>query len=137
LEHVRDVRQVVSEFARVLKPGGVLCYDTINRTLASWLVMIKVAQDWRRYAFMPPRLHVWRMFVTPAEIAAALDANGLEPKAQRGFGPAMPRIAMLKLLRKRARGDLDYRTVGQALAFRETSDLRISYMGYATRRPRA
>ena len=54
LEHVRDLPQVISEVSRVLKPGGIFCYDTINRTLRSKLVAIKIAQVWRRWAFLPP-----------------------------------------------------------------------------------
>ena len=54
LEHVRDLRAVVAEISRVLKPGGMFFYDTLNRNLYSLLVVIKVAQEWRRFAFMPP-----------------------------------------------------------------------------------
>src|SRR5688572_17990692 len=32
LEHVSDVDLVIAEIARVLKPGGVFFFDTINRT---------------------------------------------------------------------------------------------------------
>src|ERR1700728_4037157 len=46
LEHVPDPDRVVSETARVLEPGGLYLFDTINRTLASRLVAIKVMQQW-------------------------------------------------------------------------------------------
>jgi 2-polyprenyl-6-hydroxyphenyl methylase / 3-demethylubiquinone-9 3-methyltransferase len=51
LEHVESVNGTISEIARVLKPGGLFFFDTINRTLASWLVMIKIAQAWKRSAW--------------------------------------------------------------------------------------
>ena len=34
LEHVDDVNRTISEIARVLKPGGLFFYDTMNRTLS-------------------------------------------------------------------------------------------------------
>ncbi len=65
LEHVRDLPKVISEIARVLEPGGVFIYDTLNRTWLSRLAAIKVSQEWARWAFMPARLHVWDMFIKP------------------------------------------------------------------------
>jgi 2-polyprenyl-6-hydroxyphenyl methylase / 3-demethylubiquinone-9 3-methyltransferase len=47
LEHVSDVPAVLRETARIMKPGGVLLYETINRTLLSRLIVIKLCQDWR------------------------------------------------------------------------------------------
>lgn len=44
LEHVRDLPKVVSEISRVLKKGGVFCYDTFNRTMISRLAAIQICQ---------------------------------------------------------------------------------------------
>ena len=55
LEHVDDLDRVLAETARVLKPGGVYLYDTINRTRRSRLVVIKLMQEWRATALMEPR----------------------------------------------------------------------------------
>ena len=66
LEHVQDLPKVISEISRVLKPGGVFIYDTLNRTFISKLVAIKIWQEWKRWAFMPPNVHVWEMFIKPA-----------------------------------------------------------------------
>ena len=68
LEHVQDLPKVISEISRVLKPNGVFFYDTLNRTFVSKLVAIKIWQEWKRWAFMPPNLHVWEMFIKPAEL---------------------------------------------------------------------
>jgi 2-polyprenyl-6-hydroxyphenyl methylase / 3-demethylubiquinone-9 3-methyltransferase len=56
LEHVRDLPKVMGEIYRVTKPGGVFFFDTLNRTLISKLVAIKIWQEWKSTAFMPPRL---------------------------------------------------------------------------------
>jgi SAM-dependent methyltransferase len=57
LEHVDSPRQAVSEAARVLRPDGLYLYDTVNRTVRSKLLMIKLFQDWKATAFMEPNLH--------------------------------------------------------------------------------
>src|SRR5215831_9947274 len=80
LEHVRDLPKVISEISRVLKPGGVFCFDTLNRTFLSKLVAIKIWQEWKRWAFMPPNLHVWEMFIKPDELKALLLQNQFEVK---------------------------------------------------------
>jgi 2-polyprenyl-6-hydroxyphenyl methylase/3-demethylubiquinone-9 3-methyltransferase len=51
---VADLDAVIGETARVLKPGGLYLFDTINRTRLSKLVMIKLSQDWAATAWMPP-----------------------------------------------------------------------------------
>ncbi|HEX4348532.1 MAG TPA: bifunctional 2-polyprenyl-6-hydroxyphenol methylase/3-demethylubiquinol 3-O-methyltransferase UbiG [Vicinamibacterales bacterium] len=133
LEHVHDVHATIAEFARVLKPGGVFCYDTLNRTFVSWLIAIKVWQDWTRYAFMPRNLHVWRMFIKPQELTALLSENGFEPGEPRGMSAHMSPLRMLSLLRARAKGEMTYAELGAHLQLRESADLKISYMGVGTR----
>ena len=70
LEHVDDVDRVIGEIARVLRPGGLLFYDTINRTLTSKIAVIKVMQEWRSTAFAAPNTHVFEKFIEPGELYA-------------------------------------------------------------------
>jgi ubiquinone/menaquinone biosynthesis C-methylase UbiE len=44
LEITNDPDRVIEEAARVLKPGGVLIYDTVNRTLLSRLIYLGAFQ---------------------------------------------------------------------------------------------
>jgi len=81
LEHVQDLPKVISEISRVLKPNGVFFYDTLNRTFISKLVAIKIWQEWKRWAFMPPNLHVWEMFIKPNEIKNLLQKMDLIGKS--------------------------------------------------------
>ncbi|MBV6443030.1 MAG: 3-demethylubiquinone-9 3-O-methyltransferase [Haliscomenobacteraceae bacterium CHB4] len=131
LEHVRDLPKVISEIARVLKPGGVFFYDTLNRTFISKLVAIKIWQEWKRWAFMPPNLHVWEMFIKPSEIRELLAANNLEWREHRGAEPNASIPKMLGFLRKRARGEWTYADLGQNFGLVESGDMNIFYMGFA------
>jgi 2-polyprenyl-6-hydroxyphenyl methylase / 3-demethylubiquinone-9 3-methyltransferase len=81
LEHVTDLPQVIAETARVLRPGGTYFYDTIDRTFQSRLIVIKLLQEWRWTALMPPRLHDWRMFVQPAELRREVVRHGADANA--------------------------------------------------------
>jgi 2-polyprenyl-6-hydroxyphenyl methylase / 3-demethylubiquinone-9 3-methyltransferase len=134
LEHVQDLPKVISEFSRVLKPGGILFYDTLNRTFISKLVAIKIWQEWKRWAFMPPNLHVWEMFIKPAEIKELLAANGLEWKEHKGSSPNVSIPTMLRYLRKRAKGEWTYADLGERFKLVESKDMNILYAGYAIKK---
>src|SRR4029077_14954625 len=66
LEHVAEPERLIAEASPVLRAGGVYLFDTINRTIPSRLVMIKLFQDWGPTRFMPPKLHDWRSFIKPS-----------------------------------------------------------------------
>jgi 2-polyprenyl-6-hydroxyphenyl methylase/3-demethylubiquinone-9 3-methyltransferase len=134
LEHVDDLQQVVCETARVLKPGGVYMYDTINRTRRSRLVVIKLMQEWRSTALMEPDLHDWDMFIKPAELDAALDHAGLESRGRVGLGPARNPVALLRDMRRRAQGRMTFGEFGARNKFRELRDQSLLYAGYALKR---
>lgn len=134
LEHVRDLPRVIAEISRVLRPGGVFVYDTFNRTVWSFLAAIKVGQGWKPWAFMPPNLHVWRMFIKPREMKSLLRQNGLEWKEHRGLVPGVPIPRLLGYLRKRARGEWTYGELAAKALMVESRIKAIMYMGYAVKR---
>jgi 2-polyprenyl-6-hydroxyphenyl methylase/3-demethylubiquinone-9 3-methyltransferase len=131
LEHVNDVGRVVAEIARVLQPGGIFFYDTINRTFQSWLVMIKLFQEWSWTSFMPPNLHDWRRFIKPEELIAVLAANGLQNQGLTGLKPATNPLQTFRLLRARKRGEITYLEAARRLDLRESRDKSIVFMGWA------
>jgi 2-polyprenyl-6-hydroxyphenyl methylase/3-demethylubiquinone-9 3-methyltransferase len=133
LEHVRDLPKVISEIYRVTKPGGVFFFDTLNRTFVSKLVAIKVWQEWKSTAFMPPRLHEWRMFIRPEELKGLLAQAGFKFKEFRGTSPDVSIPKMINLLRKRVKGKIGYKELGQRFKLVESNDLRVLYMGYAVK----
>jgi 2-polyprenyl-6-hydroxyphenyl methylase/3-demethylubiquinone-9 3-methyltransferase len=133
LEHVHDLPKVISEISRVLKTGGVFIYDTFNRTYFSKISTIKVLQEWKRWAIMPPDLHVWEMFIKPIEIKSLLDGNQLTWKNHCGLKPDVSYLKMLRYLRQRAVGKLTYEEFGSKFHMVECRSTAIMYMGYAVR----
>jgi 2-polyprenyl-6-hydroxyphenyl methylase/3-demethylubiquinone-9 3-methyltransferase len=131
LEHVNDLRQVIAETARVLKPGGVYLYDTINRTPQSRLLVIKLLQEWRWTALMPPRLHDWNMFIRPAELGRLLEQHGLLPGGLTGLKPRAHPLRLVQALRQRKRGRLSYAEAVERMDLGESADTSVSYIGYA------
>jgi len=133
LEHVRDLPKVIGEIYRVTKPGGVFFFDTLNRTFASKLVAIKIWQEWKSTAFMPLRLHEWKMFIRPEELKGLLARTGFESKEFRGTSPNVSVLKMISLLRKRAKGKIDMKELGRSFKLVESDNLKILYMGYAVK----
>jgi 2-polyprenyl-6-hydroxyphenyl methylase / 3-demethylubiquinone-9 3-methyltransferase len=133
LEHVADVDAVAGEIARVLKPGGLFLFDTINRTRFSKLVAIKLAQDWAMTAFMPPGLHDWNQFITPAELRTALARHHLRQDGLTGLKPGVSPPALIRLMRQLKKGRLSCGELRSHAAFVLTKDLRVSYIGHATK----
>jgi len=133
LEHVRDLPAVISEISRVLKNGGIFIYDTFNRTYFSKISAIKILQEWKRWAIMPPNLHVWEMFIKPDEIRSLLKENLLTWKEHRGMKPSISYLKMLRYLHKRAIGELTYEEFGQKFLMTESRSTQIMYMGYAVK----
>jgi 2-polyprenyl-6-hydroxyphenyl methylase / 3-demethylubiquinone-9 3-methyltransferase len=120
-EHLHDLPAAVAEIARALRPGGVLVFDTINRTVRSYLLMILLAQQ--VFRIVHPRTHRWRMFIRPEELRAVLAANGLDLRDLVGLVPAKPvPAAALEVLRRRSIG-----------GFAIGPDLSASYLGYAVK----
>jgi 2-polyprenyl-6-hydroxyphenyl methylase/3-demethylubiquinone-9 3-methyltransferase len=85
LEHVQDLDRVLAEVARVLKPGGLFLFDTINRNPIARLVTITMAED--VLGLLPRGTHDPAMFIKPAELTRAMEGAGLEPGPMTGLGP--------------------------------------------------
>ncbi|MEM6304244.1 MAG: bifunctional 2-polyprenyl-6-hydroxyphenol methylase/3-demethylubiquinol 3-O-methyltransferase UbiG [Pseudomonadota bacterium] len=85
LEHVSDLTKVISEVARVLTPGGMFLYDTINRNPLARFATITMAEDVLR--LLPKGTHNPAMFIKPAELHAELKDAGLVLGPTTGLGP--------------------------------------------------
>jgi 2-polyprenyl-6-hydroxyphenyl methylase/3-demethylubiquinone-9 3-methyltransferase len=118
----------------VLKPGGVFIYDTINRTFISKIVVIKIWQEWKRWAFMPSNLHVWKMFIKPGELKKLLQQAGFEWQEHTGSKPNISIPKMLDYLRKRAKGEWTFIDLGKNFYLKEDKDMNLLYAGYAIKK---
>jgi 2-polyprenyl-6-hydroxyphenyl methylase/3-demethylubiquinone-9 3-methyltransferase len=87
LEHVHDLEATLREVARVLAPGGIFIFDTINRTLLSRLALIWIGERFFRQQGLVPGLHDYQRFIKPAEIRTQLVQNGLQLQELTGFMP--------------------------------------------------
>ncbi len=133
LEHVDDLSLVISEVARTLKPGGVFCYDTVNRTWWSKVALIKISQDWSFTSWTQPNVHIWEKFIKPAELIAVMNRCNFTNRELRGISSRKNPLALLRSLRALRKGRMSSREIAAAFALCETEDLRVSYMGYAIR----
>ncbi|MDT8903152.1 bifunctional 2-polyprenyl-6-hydroxyphenol methylase/3-demethylubiquinol 3-O-methyltransferase UbiG [Anaeroselena agilis] len=128
LEHVEDAGRVISEAARTLRSGGFFFFETVNRTLASKLVMIKFWQEWS--GLCPENAHVWEKFITPAELAALMEKNNLAAREVRGLTSRRKSAILWKLPAIKS-GRLGGRELAEVFALAEGDDVSVSYMGYA------
>jgi 2-polyprenyl-6-hydroxyphenyl methylase / 3-demethylubiquinone-9 3-methyltransferase len=74
LEHLANPQLALIEFMRVLKPGGTLFFDTINRTiLAKWIVYFFMENISKT---IPKGTHNPKMFLKPREVEIFLTHAG-------------------------------------------------------------
>lgn len=85
LEHVVDLDQVIGEVRRVLRPGGIFLFDTINRTWLAALVVVFFGE--RIFRILPVGTHDPAKFIRPAELVTKLRARGFTVSDFAGLGP--------------------------------------------------
>ena len=85
LEHVRSLDQVLDEVRRVLRPGGVFLFDTINRTWLARFVIVTCGE--RIFRLLPRGTHDPAGFIKPTELDAKLAARGFTDRVFKGLGP--------------------------------------------------
>jgi 2-polyprenyl-6-hydroxyphenyl methylase / 3-demethylubiquinone-9 3-methyltransferase len=89
LEHVSDLNTTIREIARVLAPGGIFIFDTINRTLLARIALIWVGERFFHNHGIVPGLHDYAKFIKPQELKAILTENNLQVHELTGFMPAI------------------------------------------------
>ncbi|HEU5284595.1 MAG TPA: bifunctional 2-polyprenyl-6-hydroxyphenol methylase/3-demethylubiquinol 3-O-methyltransferase UbiG [Burkholderiales bacterium] len=83
LEHVPDPTSQVSACARLLRPGGLAFFATINRNAKAFLLAIVGAEYLLR--LLPRGTHRYDKLVKPSELAAMCRRAALEPAALAGM----------------------------------------------------
>jgi 2-polyprenyl-6-hydroxyphenyl methylase/3-demethylubiquinone-9 3-methyltransferase len=82
VEHVTDVGAFIAHTAALVKPGGLLFVATLNRTAKSFALAIVGAEYILRW--LPRGTHRWDKFITPDELAVAIEGGGLRVAGETG-----------------------------------------------------
>jgi 2-polyprenyl-6-hydroxyphenyl methylase / 3-demethylubiquinone-9 3-methyltransferase len=131
LEHIHEWRQVIAEAGRVLKPGGIFFFDTINRTQQSKTQFIFGLQKFPLTRLMPADTHVWEMFITPEELTSVLQENGFVPKDMKGGKITKSPLSTLWDVQQQKLGRITFAELGRRLELKLDKDLSLNYLGYA------
>jgi len=132
LEITPDPDRVIAQVAGVLKPGGALIYDTVNRTLPSRLIYLGAFQALPITRIMPPGRYAAARLRTPAEVVALLDRHGLRNQDICGFKPTDAR-SLIRATLARRRGQITDEEIPPIVGFVLAPHGRpvVTYLGYA------
>ena len=83
VEHVTNMPAFVALACGLVRPGGLFVASTLNRTLKSFALAIVGAEY--VLGWVPRGTHQWEKFVTPDELADAIEAAGLRPARSTGM----------------------------------------------------
>ncbi len=94
VEHVADLPFFVETAAKLVKPGGLIVFSTLNRTPRSFALGIVAAEYLLRW--VPRGTHQWKKFVRPSELAGHLRAAGFSATDITGmsYNPLEDRFAL-------------------------------------------
>lgn len=122
LEHVERPQEIIKEFSRVLKPGGIFIFHTFNRNLLSYFIIIKLV-EWL-VKNTPKNMHVINLFIKPSELKQySLNAN-MKVISLVGLRPVLSSIPFKNFFSG---------IVPKSLEFTYTKSLFLSYMGMAVK----
>jgi len=83
IEHVADPQVFMTCCASLVRPGGLLIFSTINRTVKSYLLAIIGAEYVLRW--LPVGTHDWNRFIKPTELQDLAASAALEFVDRKGF----------------------------------------------------
>ncbi len=125
LEHVDRPADVIKEFSRVLKSGGLFIFHTFNRNKLAHLVIIKFVEWFVKNT--PKDMHVIHLFIKPVELENYCRQAQMVPGVMVGIKPVFSSFTLKSLFTG---------IVPKSLRFELTKSLSLSYMGLAVKSDR-
>lgn len=83
LEHVPDPASIISSASELVKPGGIVCFATLNRNFKSFIYAIVGAEC--ILGLLPKGTHQHVRFLTPAELSQHVRNAGMAVTAITGI----------------------------------------------------
>ncbi|MGR9088433.1 MAG: bifunctional 2-polyprenyl-6-hydroxyphenol methylase/3-demethylubiquinol 3-O-methyltransferase UbiG [Gammaproteobacteria bacterium] len=96
LEHVPDPGSVIKSCARLVKPGGMVFFSTLNRNPKAYLLAILAAEHVLQ--MLPKGTHDYKTFIKPSELSQSARSAGLELQGMAGieYNPFTKRFRLSK-----------------------------------------
>lgn len=96
LEHVPDPGSIISSCAKMVKPGGMVFFSTLNRVPKAYLLAIVAAEHLLK--MVPKGTHEYKTFIKPSELSQTARAAGLELQGMVGieYNPFSKRFTLGK-----------------------------------------
>lgn len=96
VEHVANVESFVASCGRLVRPGGLIFFATLNRTAKAFALAIVGAEYIMRW--LPRGTHDWRRFVKPSELAQPLRRAGFAIEQMTGvsYNPLADRWSLTR-----------------------------------------
>ncbi len=86
LDHLPDYEKTLAEAFRIVRPGGKVFVNTLNRTILCRLLAVHVAEN---IGLVPKGTHDPKLFIRPAELQKAAGRQGLHVLSWQGERPAL------------------------------------------------
>ena len=96
LEHVPDPGSIIASCAKLVKPGGMVFFSTLNRQPKAYLLAIVAAEHVLK--MLPQGTHDYKTFIKPSELCQSARAAGLELQGMVGieYNPFNKRFSLGK-----------------------------------------
>jgi 2-polyprenyl-6-hydroxyphenyl methylase/3-demethylubiquinone-9 3-methyltransferase len=124
LEHVEEPEKLIQEASRVLKSGGLFFFHTFNRNPLSYLLVIKGVEWFVRNT--PPHMHVYSLFIKPAELKSLAALHNLHIRTLLGCRPKFLSFPFFQMLFTRK--------VSDSFSFKFSKSLSTGYSGIAEKK---